>query len=362
MKIEELGEKAFLSSLLPKLKTTPEFLNGFGHDASVIDIGLEEIALAMKIDRAGKPVAAINGWTDYRLWGRLAVTANCSDILAVGGTPKGFMVAISVPSSFEVEIVEEIVLGAEEECLRNNVTFLGGDTKESNEPQVVGSAIGLVDKRHYLGRKVARKGDYLILAGSLGGFVGSYIDVKESADVKKECVDYMAFPRARWNEAREINDRKLAFGGMDLSDGLYDALQSMVSSSYGAIIEIEALPYHSLARAASKKYSIPLFNLAFSVGDWAMLYAVRPEHIGRIRQLADEDSIELTEIGRVIDEEGIYGIDKNGEVYEVDGIVNENFRSRMEDQGNFFDSIRNKVSLNPLQNDELKQKLVGAIQ
>lgn len=361
MKIEELGEKAFLSSLLPKLRTTPEFLNGFGHDASVLDIGLADIALAMKIDRAGKPVAAINGWTDYRLWGRLAVTANCSDILAVGGTPKGFMVAISVPKSFEAEIVEEIVLGAEEECLRNDVTFLGGDTKESNESQVVGSAIGVVDKRYYLGRKIARKGDYLVLAGSLGGFVGSYIEVKESTNLRKECIDYMAYPRARWNEARQINRQKLAIGGMDLSDGLFDALQSMVSPGYGAVIDIESLPYHSLAIASAEKYSIPLFNLAFSVGDWAMLYAVKPDDIDAIRQLAKEEFIELTEIGRVTDEEGIYGIDKRGEAYEVDGIVNENFRSRMEDQGNFFESIRSKVALNPILKNEIKKKIVGTI-
>lgn len=166
---------------------------------------------------------------------------------------------------------------------------------------------------------------------------------------------------ARWNEARAMNHNGLATGGMDLSDGLSDALQSIAAPGSGAVIDIESLPYNSLAVAAAAKYSIPLFNLAFSVGDWAILYAVKPEHISSIRLLAKEDAIELTEIGRVTDEEGIYGIDKNGEAYEVDGIVNENFRSRMEDQGNFFDSIRSKVALNPLVRSELKEKIVSAL-
>ena len=361
MKIEEFGEKAFLDSLLPKLTTTSDFLNGFGHDASILDIGLADTAIAMKIDRAGKPVATINGWADYRLWGRLAVTANCSDILAVGGVPKGFMIAISVPRTFDAKAVEQIVMGAEEECLRNGVTFLGGDTKESNEPQVVGSAVGIVRKNYYFGRKVAKRGDFLVLAGSLGGFVGSYIDSKESANVLQDCIEYMAYPRARWNEAEQVNSQKLAIGGMDLSDGLFDALQSMVSLGHGALIDIESLPYHSLAKMSARKYAIPLLNLAFGVGDWAILYAISPDQIDAVRLLGKEEFIELTVIGRVIDEEGIYGIDSYGEAYEIDGIINENFKSRMEDQSDYFMSIKSDAILSSLLEGELKQKIADAI-
>lgn len=361
MKIEELGEKAFLSALLPQLVTKSNFVNGFGHDASIIDLGLDDIAIAMKIDRAGKPVAAINGWTDYRLWGRLAVTANCSDILAIGATPKGFMLSISVPRTWESSVVEEIVFGAQQECEINGVTFLGGDTKESTEPQVVGAAIGTVCSEYYLNRKIASKGDYLVLAGSLGGFVGGYLQAKDNTKRTKKCIEYMAFPRARWKEADLINQERLAIGGMDLSDGLYDALQAIVATGNGAVIDINALPFHSLAIESSEIYSIPLFNLAFSVGDWAMLYAVSPSKIDALLSLAGNTSAELTVIGRVTDMEGIYGKDKSNEVYRIDGIVNENFRSRMEDQGSFFDSIRNKVSLIKVSDDDTKLHVHGVL-
>jgi len=348
MTIEDLGEKLFLHNLLPKLVTQPDFLNGFGHDSSILDIGLQDVAIAMKIDRAGKPVAAINGWTDYRMWGRLAVTANCSDILAVGGEPKGFMLSISVPRNWEASAVEDVVFGAEEECLRNGVCFLGGDTKESNESQVVGAALGVVKKDYYIGRKAAKRGDYLVLAGNLGGFVGSYLQAKAGVDRIDACLEYMAYPRARWVEAALVNQQRLALGGMDLSDGLFDALKSLVAPGNGIVIDIDSLPYHSIAIESSRLYSVPIFNMAFGVGDWAMLYAVAPSNIDRIRKLVKEGGVQMTVIGRVVERAGVYGYRSTDGMHEIDGIVNENFKSRMEDQGSFFDSIKNKVSLHPI--------------
>src|SRR6266849_2733515 len=130
--MNDLGEKAFLSALLPHLHVAPAFVNGFGNDASVIDLGWQEQLLVMKIDRAGSPIAAKRGWSDYRMWGRLAVTANCNDILAVGGRPTAMMLCVCVPGSWSTRDVTDIILGCEEECLRLGIAFVGGDTKEAD--------------------------------------------------------------------------------------------------------------------------------------------------------------------------------------------------------------------------------------
>jgi len=361
VKIEDVGEKGFLAAVLPKLKTQPNFLNGFGHDASIIDVGLGDTAIVMKIDRAGKPIASFNGWTDYGLWGRLAVTANCSDILAVGGIPNGFMLAISVPRTWDVGRVEEIIMGAQQECEENGVTFLGGDTKESDEPQVVGSSIGIINKNYYIGRKNGSDGDYVLLAGELGGFVSAYLQIKDNSielSKKDPLIKYLAYPKARWSEANLVNSNVLASGGMDLSDGFYDGLQSIIDPNCGALVSLRDIPYHPFALNAAKRYSIPLFNLGFSVGDWSMLFTVKRNRIDEFNRLRREISHKLRIIGRVIDKKGIYGFDKEtGEINIVDGIVNENFRSRMEDEGSFFDSIKNNISLRRIDNEILAKHL-----
>lgn len=84
------GRKAFLRKLLPGLVCSDDFVNGFGHDASIVDLGFDK-NIVFKIDRAPNPVSVKNSWSDFCVWGRLAVVANVSDVLAVGGEAKAFM-------------------------------------------------------------------------------------------------------------------------------------------------------------------------------------------------------------------------------------------------------------------------------
>jgi len=169
-----IGEKNFIAGLMPTLRTDARFLNGYGDDASIIDIGCGDLCLVMKIDRAAQPIASKNGWADYAVWGRLAVTANCSDILAVGGQPVAFMLSMCLSKEWRVEDAVDIIRGCQEECEKHGISFVGGDTKESREAQIVGCACGTAARGSFLSRKGAEEGDILAVAGRLGGFVGAY--------------------------------------------------------------------------------------------------------------------------------------------------------------------------------------------
>ncbi|MGP4959074.1 AIR synthase related protein, partial [Pseudomonas helleri] len=126
--MSELGEKAFLKMLLPDLYVAPSFVNGFGHDASIMDFGLEKL-LAFKIDRAPYPVALQRGIGDYKTWGRLAVAANVSDLLAVGATPRALMLSLVLPGHFEIDNASAIIKGCEEACIAHGIAFVGGDIR-----------------------------------------------------------------------------------------------------------------------------------------------------------------------------------------------------------------------------------------
>ena len=86
-----VGEKGFLTGLLPQLYADPRLLGGFGHDAAIITLDGAPFNLIQKIDRASYPVSLRYGWSGYQSWGQMAVTANCSDILASGGRPVSCM-------------------------------------------------------------------------------------------------------------------------------------------------------------------------------------------------------------------------------------------------------------------------------
>lgn len=347
MKMKEIHEKPFIAELLSGLVPATSFINGFGQDASVLDVGLGDTAVALKIDRAAKPVAAIRGWTDYSMWGRLAVTANCSDLLAVGARPTGFMLSISVPGDWNADDAKGVVYGAQAECQRNTVAFLGGDTKETNEAHVVGCAVGLVDRSKVLSRRRGRPGDLLVLAGPLGGFVGAYLqlDAAFNAGASDDYVRYLAFPSARWKEAAFMNQSGLPVSATDLSDGLYEGLLNVASDGAGILLDLDRLPYHRFARQANTQFGVPLINLSFSVGDWSILYAVPEAGLNFVEQ-AKASGLELAIIGRISEQEGVRGMSaSSGKLYEVEGIVNQHFSDRLEDEGTFISKMRTNLGL-----------------
>ncbi|HEY2794560.1 MAG TPA: AIR synthase related protein [Micromonosporaceae bacterium] len=350
--MEQIGEKAFLADLLPRLAPHPTFLNGFGDDASAISIGGDR-AVLFKIDRAAAPVAARRGWTDYRMWGRLAVTSNCSDLLAGGGAPLAVMIALILPRDWPASAAVEAIEGCAQECAANDIAFAGGDTKEGRSAELVGSAIGLVETGRILTRRAAKPGDLIVLAGPLGGFLGAYLQIVESLDADgavgdgadDRWLDYISHPRARWAEGAFIRDAGVATGAMDTSDGLYEAVATL-AGPHGADIRLSELPYHEFALACAAKLDIPPINLALGVGDWNIVYTIDAQRWERLGDLPK--TLQVQVIGAVSERPGLRWHDDASGVFRCEQIVNQHFKSRQEDEGDMIRRLRTERMLRPL--------------
>jgi len=350
--MEDLGEKAFLAELLPRLTPHPTFVNGFGDDASAIAIDGDRVVL-FKVDRAAAPVAARRGWTDYRMWGRLAVTSNCSDILAGGGAPLAVMIAMILPRDWPADATVEVIEGCAEECAAHDIAFAGGDTKEGRSAELVGSAIGLGSRQSILTRRGSKPGDLIVLAGTLGGFLGSYLQILESlgADGQpgpgsdEDWLGYISHPRARWAEGAYMRNSGAATGAMDTSDGLYDAVATLVGE-HGADMQLSALPYHPTAVECAAKLSISPINLGLGVGDWNIVYTVDPTHWSALNDLPED--LQLDVIGALSERQGIRWHDPAEGVFACEPVVNQHFRSRQEDEGTMIARLRSERLLRPV--------------
>ena len=236
------------------------FLNGFGHDASVLDLGAADVALVLKIDRSPAPIATRHGWAGAAVWARLAFTAVMSDLLVVGAAPTGFLLSLNVPSDWLARDVEQIISETSSLCSDAGVAFLGGDTKESSSPNIIGSGIGLVEKRSYLTRAGARPGQSLVLAGTLGGFMAAYLQMvmrKHDDAQATQWIRYLSHPVARWREAKVARDARAAVSGTDLSDGLYDGVLSLAAGTLGVELSLNRLPCHPFAVEGLKRSECP---------------------------------------------------------------------------------------------------------
>lgn len=335
--MNDLGEKAFLKALLPELKTAGDFINGFGHDASVIDIGLDQL-IASKIDRAPFPVALQHHIGDYRTWGRLAVAANVSDLLAVGAKPRALMLSLVVPGNFSAQDAKDIVLGCEESCIAHGISFVGGDTKEGLAPQVVGAAWGTIDKGAEYGRSPADSGDKLYIAGQLGAFTSSVALLAANTEehIPLAWSEVLTRPMARCVEGRFMRESRLIAAACDISDGLSEAIRIFsASNGVGITVRERDLPMHALAYDASKKLDLPIWKFAFGVGDWAIAFVVKQEHDDAFKRLLPE-GMPITEIGQFNHSGELKVEELSGQILDCPSVINEHFRHRAEDTGKHY--------------------------
>jgi thiamine-monophosphate kinase len=343
--MKDLGEKLFISQLLPRLIQDKSFVNGFGHDASIVDIGLEK-NIAFKIDRAAKPVLHGKNSEWFKVWGRLAVVANVSDLLAVGAQPKAFMVSIIVPGHYDSESVTDIIEGCQEYCDEANISFVGGDTKEGLDAQVIGASFGIVNRARSLGRVVANPGDKLVIAGQLGGFAGAYELIKSTifdANLlkKNELLKYISYPKAQLFAAPLMSSSNLASGACDLSDGLADVLNNFCNDSVGIKIDASLLPIHKFAFEAEKYLGLNPCGLAFGVGDWAIAFILPSDKISSFESNFKDNNL-LKIVGEFTSENSRKVLYSDGSVTYVPNIINEHFRDRLEDESSDYS---NKLSL-----------------
>jgi thiamine-monophosphate kinase len=338
--MSQIGEKGYLKDLLPQLSQAQRFVNGFGHDASIVDFGLDEL-IAFKIDRAPTPVSLTRGWSDYRVWGRLAVAANISDLLAVGAKPRALMLSVVVPRDFDSASVTDIVLGCQESCEQHGVAFVGGDTKEGDAIQVVGAAIGSVDKHYFLGRRQAQPGDHLVIAGQLGGFAGamSILETNSKEPLpRQQLLEMLTMPTAKVQEGAYLRAARLATAACDLSDGLTDALDVFCGTGVGLTIDASALPLHAYALQAAQSLSVDPAFFAFAVGDWAIACVVPHASIGELLAGAPS-TVHLYDVGR-FDSSGVRKLRREGgATYAMPCLVNEHFRTRLEDDSSYVERL-----------------------
>jgi len=149
--LTDVGEYALHHWLAKTLITTnSNIIRGVGDDCAVLDVGLPDSYLVATSDRV--PLL-----TDHTETGRFAVIHNVSDILAMRGTPIGFLLNIYLPRDTPVRIFQDLVIGARDACSEFRTAIIGGDTKEDSKSTVVGTCLGVVRREgKHSGMRVTR--------------------------------------------------------------------------------------------------------------------------------------------------------------------------------------------------------------
>jgi thiamine-monophosphate kinase len=295
--LSDIGERAAIQRIAAIL-TKGANSSGIGDDCAAIDRGKEYLLVTtdMMYQRTHIPTQM----TPYQM-GWFLVAINLSDIAAKGGTPLGLVLSFGLPKKTTELFLKDLTKGANACAVAFGTTIVGGDTKETQEITLCGTAFGTVKKDEFMSRTGARPGDVVAVTGTLGRAGAGYYALKHH-NLGKKLSKALFEPVPKLKEGRLLAQQYLVTSSMDLSDGLSASLyQLQEMNNVGFEIKKNALPLAlELCELCRKNHGIDPYALALHFGgDYELLVTIPQQSFEKIKKKLKKHSVDLTAIGIV---------------------------------------------------------------
>ena len=239
-----------------------------------------------------------------------------SDIAAMGGEPRCFLLSLALPASHTGSWLSEFLGGLRRAALKLKCPLAGGDTTRRREICINITAVGEVRSGRAILRSGARAGDTIFVSGRLGEAELGLRLLRSAGRVNKinekdAMLRKHLYPEPRIALGQWLAKRQLASAMMDLSDGLSADLPRLCTASgVGACIEAAKIPaVRASAKRGAKRFDA--VNLALNGGDdYELLFTVRPGKARRIPRVFQ--GIPLTAIGEITRERSLKLVELGG--------------------------------------------------
>jgi thiamine-monophosphate kinase len=293
-------EDRMIATLVSTLARSPRQLHTTGEsDAELVRLPGRELVLAVTTDAIVEEVET-GLYADPELLGWMTVTVNLSDLAAVGATPVGVLLNLTLPPDCPDAHLAAVRAGVDAACRAAGTTVLGGDTNVSPHPQYGGTALGVIDGGRPITRCGARPGDLLMASGPLGA--GSAFALRRLKLGEAGCFR----PAARLVEGRLV--RRFGSCAMDTSDGLLAALDQLGRlNDVGFALDLDTgRVLDTDARALAASHGIPPWMmLAGPHGEFELVFTVPARGAAFFRDEAARLGWDPVPLGRVTTTRGV---------------------------------------------------------
>ncbi len=236
--------------------------------------------------------------------GRKLLRVNLSDLAAMGATPLGYLLTVSVPKATSEAWFAGFAGGLAEDQERFGITLLGGDTTSTPGPiSLSATVLGHVAPGAALTRAGARAGDGIWVTGTIGdGALGLRALRGEMADPSGFLAGRYRLPQPRLG----LGLAGIVSAAMDVSDGLLQDLGHLCrASGVGADIHAARVPLSDAARAAGPDW----LSLCLTGGDdYELLLAVPAASEPALHRACTGAQLAVTRIGSFVSEPGAFRV------------------------------------------------------
>ena len=278
---------------------------GIGDDAAVINTSSDE-QLLISVDTLNIGVHFPQQTSAFDI-GYKALAVNLSDIAAMGGVPKWFTLAMSLPEANHVWL-EAFTKGLSSLASQYQLSLVGGDTTRGPLSITIQIA-GTVPTGQSLQRRGARVEDDIYVTGSLGDAAAA-LQICQHAliadnQTSQRLLQRLNQPVPRVNVGIAL--RGIASSCIDISDGLAADLGHILEASgVGAELILASLPRSSaIAALLSEETQIQEW-LLYGGDDYELCFTAPVSQRERITAVSHDAHCPISRIGKIISERGLF--------------------------------------------------------
>jgi len=246
-----------------------------------------------------------------------AVAVNISDIAAMGGVPKYYLLSLSVPEGISVDYLDRLSAGMNEAARRYGLSLIGGDTTSSPDRIYISITVIGEASKNILLRKGAKTGDQIFVTGTLGDSALGLRILEEGRDVVAPPLQKLIMrhlrPIPRVKEGIFLANSGMITSMIDVSDGLLADLGHISEESgVGATVWADKIPLSKGFKSLSDRFGG--IDLALSGGeDYELLFTVNGGNITNF--LSETKGVKFAHIGEITKGKGVRVVGRDGRLH-----------------------------------------------
>lgn len=306
MKLAELGEFGLIDQIARKVSPDTSVRIGIGDDAAATEATPGCLTLTTS-DMLIEGVHFNLDWCTPASLGRKSLSVNLSDIAAMGGVPRWFLLSLAIPPTLSVEFLETFIQGMLGLAEEHSVTLIGGDTCSSRSGLAISvTLMGEQRPELVVSRSGARPGDLVFVTGTLGD-AALGLEMLKKGEQNGPAIESHLDPIPRVREGLTLAKAGLASSMIDISDGLAADLGHILEmSGVGARLLLDEIPLSPFYREAIPRYASDPYRLALGGGeDYELLFTVSPAAREEAFAICRSCGTEASEIGVITETRGL---------------------------------------------------------
>jgi thiamine-monophosphate kinase len=316
--VGKLGEFGLISRIAEQVKPGAGVDIGIGDDAAVTRPTAGTITL-ITTDMLVEGTHFDLSMCDPKMLGRKSLSVNLSDIAAMGGEPRHFLLSMALPSCTSLEFIDEFIRGTLSVAEQFNVSLIGGDTCSSREGVVISiTVMGEQIPEKVVRRRGAAPGDLVFVTGTLGDSALG-LNLLKSGERGNPATDRHLDPSPRVREGLALANAGMPTAMIDVSDGLLADLGHILElSAVGASLELDKIPLSPFFLEKYRPLCDECLSLALAGGeDYELLFTAPASRNQEIFSLLQRLGTPVTVIGEITAEERLRVISGDGSEYRI---------------------------------------------